>query len=175
MSDFYALHSEKNGEGWCFCVAWWVPTWDGWGQRTAQQNRQLRESLCRRGEYDGYLLYVDGEPAGWCQVGRRDRLQKLLRDYALEPAPDVWALTCFVVAPRYRRQGLAGALLDETLMDLQRRGVRQVEAYPRRGASHDGELWTGPEPIFRAAGFRIARDDAERPVLVVELAANEAG
>ena len=75
--DFFAVHSEINDCGWCSCVAWWVPTWDGWGNRTASENRELRESLCERGEYDGYLLYLDGAPVGWCQVGPRDRLEKL--------------------------------------------------------------------------------------------------
>jgi hypothetical protein len=67
--DFYRLHSGANDAGLCFCVAWWVPTWYGWGERSAAENRQLRESLCARGEHDGYLLYVDDMPAGWCQPG----------------------------------------------------------------------------------------------------------
>ena len=66
--DFYRLHSEANEAGWCFCVAWWVQTWAGWSDRGAEQNRQLREALCDQGEYDGYLLYADGAPAGWCQA-----------------------------------------------------------------------------------------------------------
>ena len=97
--DFYRVHSEANEANWCYCVAWWVPTWEGWGQRTADENLTLRESLFQLGEYDGYLLYVDGEPAGWCQCGPRDRLPKLLEEYRLEPDPEVWAITCFLIAP----------------------------------------------------------------------------
>lgn len=67
-SDFFHVHSEKYGCGWCFCVAWWVPTWEGWSERTREQNRELRETLLESGEYDGYILYGDEHPIGWCQV-----------------------------------------------------------------------------------------------------------
>jgi len=167
--DFFRLHAAANDAGWCFCVAWWVPTWEGWGERAAVQNRELREALCERGEYDGYLLYVDGQPAGWCQAGPRDRLAKLARQFQLAPDPAAWAITCFQIAPAYRRQGLAAYLLDEVLHDLHARGVRRVEAFPKRGADLDmGDLWNGPEAMFRAAGFTVARDDPQRPVLALE-------
>ena len=170
---FYRLHGsfalpDHPGEeaGWCFCAAWWVPTWDAWGERTAAQNRQVREGLCARGEYDGYLLFVDQEPAAWCQVGRRDRLAKLVESLGLDKDPEVWAITCFMVAPRYRRQGLASCLLKEVLSDLVSRGVKRVEAYPKRGEpTGEGELWTGPEAMYRAAGFELAREHERFPVL----------
>jgi hypothetical protein len=50
---FYRLHCPANEAGWCNCVAWWVTGWDGWGERTAEENRQLRQSLLKKGEYDG--------------------------------------------------------------------------------------------------------------------------
>ena len=169
-ADFYRVHGAECGADWCRCVAWWVPTWEGWGERTAQENLALREELFDRGEHDGYLLYADGEPVGWCQVGPRDRLAKLVGQMALEPDPEVWAVTCFVVAPRLRRRGLAARLLDGVLADLRARGVRCVEAYPKRGADLDaGELWTGPEGLYARKGFREVRDAAPRPVLRLDL------
>jgi GNAT superfamily N-acetyltransferase len=168
--DFYRLHSERNDAGWCFCVAWWVPTWEGWGARSTVENRQLRDSLCDRGEYDGYLLYVDDTPGGWCQAGPRDRIAKLARQFDLAPDPAAWAITCFQIAPAYRGQGLATFLLGEVLSDLRMRGVRRVEAFPKRGTDLDvDDLWNGPEAMFRAAGFAAVRDDPRRPVLAIEL------
>ncbi len=163
--DFYRVHCAANDTGWCFCVAWWVPTWDGWGERTAEQNRVLRESLFEQGEYDGYLLYVDHEPVGWYQAGPRDRLEKLCRVYELTPDPAAWAITCFVMAPHKRRQGLSGVLLAEALRDLAARGVGYVQAFPKRGAQLDaGDLWRGPEAIYQQAGFTLERDHAQLPV-----------
>ena len=167
--DFFRVHSDANEAGWCQCVAWWVPTWDGWGDRTAEANRRLRDELLDRGEYDGYLLYVDGVPAGWCQVGPRDRLAKLARQYRLEPDPTTWALSCIMIAPASRGKGLAAFLVQEGLRDLRARGVRRVEAYPKRGEGLDAaDVWTGPEPLWRSAGFQVVRDDPRRPVLAVE-------
>jgi len=169
-ADFFRLHSEANGCGWCCCVAWWVPTWEGWGERTAEENLRLREALFDRGEYDGYLLYADGAPAGWCQAGPRDRLEKLVRQYGLSPDPEAWALTCFLMAPPFRRRGLATDLLSEVVRDLRRRGVPRVQAFPKRGQNLEpDDLWTGPESVFLSAGFAVLRSDSRRPVLELDL------
>jgi ribosomal protein S18 acetylase RimI-like enzyme len=168
--DFFRLHCDRNDAGWCHCVAWWVPTWDEWGQRSAEDNRLLREELLERGEYDGYLLYVDREPAGWCQTGPRDRLLKLVRQFRLDPSPGTWAITCFLIAPRHRRRGLARFLLHEVLKDLPARGATRVEVYPRRGTRADAlDLWTGPEPLFVQAGFELQRDHPRSPVYALQL------
>lgn len=163
--DFYRLHSKTNGADWCYCVAWWVPTWQGWGQRSAEENRALRERLFQRGQYDGYLLYVDGDPAGWCQCGPRDRLPKLLEQYNLPSDPGVWAITCFLIAPPFKKGGLTHQLLTGALQDLRRRGVPLVQAFPRRGKNlPDDDIWTGPEAAFKVAGFELDRDDPVWPV-----------
>src|SRR5687767_15386188 len=166
LDDFFRLQSTADDAGWCSCVAWWVPSWQGWGDRNADQNRSLRLELCAQGQYDGYLLYVEGVPAGWCQVGPRDRLEKLVRQLSLDADPEVWAITCFQIAPAFRRQGLATYLLQEVLRDLADRGVRRVEAFPKRTTAEEpGELWNGPEAMYRAAGFTLLRDHPQRPVL----------
>jgi GNAT superfamily N-acetyltransferase len=115
--DFRRLHSDENGAGWCRCVAWWVPTWEGWGERTAAENASLRDSLCDAGEYDGYLAFDRLEPVGWCQVGPRDRLAKLVLQLGFEPDAATWAITCFLVAPSHRGQGVARTLLRHALDD----------------------------------------------------------
>ena len=167
---FDRVHCDARGTGWCHCVAWWTSTWEGWGERTAEQNRALRDDLCARGELDGYLLFDGADPVGWCQAGPRDRLAKLVEQLALEPDPETWALTCFLIAPERRGEGLAARLLDGVLGALRGRGVRRVEAYPKRGAQLDAlDLWNGPESMFRRAGFRVVRDDPARPVLALEL------
>ena len=133
LADFVAVHSALHGHGWCRCVAWWVPVWDGWGDRTAEENLALRDDLLARGEYDGYLLYVDDEPAGWCQVGPRDRLPKLVAEHDLTADPAAWAVSCLLLVPSARGRGLARALLAGVVADLRARGVRRLETFPRNG------------------------------------------
>lgn len=166
LDDFFKVHSRECG--WCYCCAWWVPTWEGWMQRTDDDNRKLRDSLFERGEYDGYLLYVDDKPIGWCQVGQRDRLNKLINQYKLELNPEIWAVTCFVIRPEFRNQGLASYMLKAILEDLRALGVNEVEAFPNRTQSKDdGEHWRGPEATFISAGFKIKRDDLDHPVFAI--------
>lgn len=168
VADFFALHGAPPFE-WCHCVAWEVPTWEGWGERTAEENRALRQELFASGRFDGYLLYADHRPVGWCQCGPRDHWPKLARQFELAPSPGTFAVTCFCMRPGVRRRGYAHALLAAVLEDLRKRGVRRVEAFPRRGAHEDGEVWTGPMGLFERAGFQVVKDDPRRPVLALEL------
>jgi len=163
IGAFHALHGTA---GWCFCVAWWVETWEGWGKRTADENRALRSRLAEDGIFDGYLAFADGKPVGWCQALARDRLTKLRTQFNLMPDPATWAIGCFYIDPEHRRQGVARALLRFVLEDLPVRGARNVEAYPKRVAgAESGDLWNGPEALLREHGFTVLKDDPVRPLL----------
>lgn len=58
QDEIYEPHSDSNEAAWCFCTAWWTSTWDGFGRRTSEENRALRDELFRTGHYDGYLLQI---------------------------------------------------------------------------------------------------------------------
>jgi GNAT superfamily N-acetyltransferase len=146
-----------------------VPTWDGWGERAAAENAALRKSLCHAGEYDGLLAYDGDEPVGWCQLGPRDRLAKLVAQLELEPDPSVWAVTCFLVAPSRRRRGVAAALLERAIGTAREAGASRLEAYPRHEAEEPGEMWTGPPALFAAAGFEPVRAPSPRSIVSLEL------
>lgn len=162
--DFDAVHCDENAAGWCRCVAWWVGTWDGWSERTAAENAALRHELCGRGEYDGLLAYAGETPVGWCQVGQRDRLAKLVTQLELEPDASVWAVTCFLVTRPHRGHGVARALLDGAVALARVHGAARIEGYPRASGDDPGEHWTGPARLFAAAGFRPIRDGTPRQV-----------
>lgn len=169
-SDFFRLHSEEHGCGWCFCTAWWVPTWDGWSDRSAEENKRLREKLLDQGEYDAYLLYSEDQPIGWCQVGLHERLEKLVKQFSLPPTDSVWAITCFLIVPHYRRQGMASHLLAKIVEDLKIRGAKSVLAFPKAGLSIDQlDMWNGPLAMYLDAGFSIWKDDPSRPILQMVL------
>ena len=58
--DFGRVHCEANGLGWCRCVAWWVPTWDEFRDRTAEQNAAQRDALRGELEQIGLFGWLDG-------------------------------------------------------------------------------------------------------------------
>ncbi len=163
LADFFSLHSSEPF-GWCYCVAWEVPTWESWQNRTAEKNKMLRQMLFDRKHLEGYLLYLDGNPVGWCQCGPRDRWLKLVKQYELEPDKEMYAITCFTLLPKYRKLGLTHLLLKEVLRDLKSRNITKVQAFPRKGEHPDEEVWTGPERIFLKAGFVLEKEDPIWPV-----------
>ena len=171
-ADFERLMDGDEGCSWCRCVAWWVPSWVGFGDRSEADNRQLREELLERGEYDGYLAYRDEQCVGWCQVGPRDRLPKLAREHELAPDSTSFAITCFYVPEDERRRGVSRALLRGVLADLDARSVKRIEAFPRsEGALASGELWTGPRSLFAENGFCEQEAGGRRILMVRELPA----
>jgi GNAT superfamily N-acetyltransferase len=153
----------------CYCLEPHVALETGSGEADVPHWNQNREAMLRRlrvGSSSGYLAYVDGRPAGWVNASLR-------ADYTLHPAADddppgtqVIGISCFIVAPPYRRHGLAAALLDRVLADAAERGARWVEAYPfteeREG---DGGNFRGPRAMYDERGFEPVRTRARDTVV----------
>jgi len=171
IEDFYAIHNKKNQAGWCFCSAWWTPSWEGWGQRSAEENKSVREKLFDQKIWDGFLLYQADNPIGWCQCGPRDQWPKLCRNYDLSPDPKTWAITCLFIIPPARRKGYSVVFLTEILRQIRKSGVGRVQAFPRRGDDlPSGDVWTGPEGLYRKLGFIIVRQDQNFTIYEKEIA-----
>jgi GNAT superfamily N-acetyltransferase len=131
--------------------------------------RDNREAMLQRlldGSSSGYLAYVDGRQAGWVNASLR-------ADYTLHPAADgdppgtqVIGISCFIIAPPYRRHGLAGALLDRVLADAAERGAGWVEAYPfTEDREGDGGNFRGPRSLYDERGFEPVRTRARDTVV----------
>src|SRR5262249_48782994 len=110
----------------------------------------------RSGSTRGYLAYVDGRPAGWVNASRR-------ADYGLfkdvdpqGPAPaSVIGVSCFVIAPPFRRHGVASALLAHVLADAPGRGAAFVEGYPHDNPeAGDAGHFRGTRAMYEARGFQ---------------------
>ena len=136
----------------CYCYFNHAPhDREDWEARTGEQNRAAAADLIDRGIMHGYLAYVDGRPAGWCNAN-------LIRHYTILKGntqdPDrTGAITCFVVAQPYRGAGVARRLLDAACEGSRARGITLVEAYPRREAATDASNYHGPLALYLEAGF----------------------
>jgi GNAT superfamily N-acetyltransferase len=118
------------------------------------------------------LLAYDAERAvGWCQVGPRDRLGKLVAQLELDPDPSAWCVSCFLVAPSHRGSGVAAALLAAAIALARAEGANRLEGYPREGGGRfeEGDVWTGPGALFASAGFEVVRSATPRLVVSLEL------
>lgn len=71
--------------------------------RPWRENRGTMVGLLRTGRCVGYLVYVDGKPAGWLNASKRSECTQYRRGAGADPADtDVISIACFAVAPPYR-------------------------------------------------------------------------
>jgi GNAT superfamily N-acetyltransferase len=121
-----------------------------WREIKAEMIDRLRD-----GSTYGYLAYVDGETAGWVNASPRSEYCKY-RDVDPDgPDPStVIGISCFIIAPPYRRHGLAARLLDRVLTDAGDRGARWVEGYPvSEPRGDDASHFRGPTHLYAERGF----------------------
>lgn len=120
--------------------------------------RDIRAEMVERlrsGATLGYLAYVDGAPAGWVNASYRSTYAKYDGIDPDGPAADtVLGVSCFVIAPPFRRHGVSSALLDRVLDDGRSRGAHYIEGYPR-SAEHEDDTssFCGPRTMFERRGF----------------------
>jgi len=128
--------------------------------KRAVRNRKEKRELVENGTSHGILVFLQGEPVGWCQYGSKEELPRLdnTRGHrGLAPEGDMtrlWRITCFVVDPKYRKRGVASAALKAALEAIRNKGGGLVEAYPivRWGAYRE---YLGTASMFQKEGFKI--------------------
>ena len=84
----------------------------------------------------------------------------------------VWAVTCVLVRPGFRRRGVAYALADAAVEHAGSRGARALEAYPMRSEVGEvtwDEIHVGAQSIFAAAGMtEVSRPGIRRAVMRID-------
>lgn len=154
--DVVALLGGSNERG-CWCQAWrGTRRGDGFGV----DNRARLEAQVRGGSYaPGVIAYLDGEPVGWCGLGPRAAMPRLVRSRTIPRVDELaaWSIGCFVVRPGFRRRGIARALLGGAIAYARAQGAPCLEAYPidpagTRVSTSFG--FVGFTSMFDAAGFR---------------------
>jgi GNAT superfamily N-acetyltransferase len=141
-----------------------------WEENKGEGNRRALQKLVKRDIAPGVLMYVDGEPAGWCAIAPRHEYVLLANSRVLAPVDDkaVWSVSCFFVARPYRRRGLALPLLKAAAEYAHSKGATIVEGYPNElsKTEPDAFIWRGVASTFRKAGFKeAAKRSPKRPVM----------
>jgi GNAT superfamily N-acetyltransferase len=138
-----------------------VPHWS--------ENRAAMIGRLRDGRAFGYLAYLDGRPAGWVNASMRSDYSLYCRGDGADPADDqVIGVACFIIAPPYRRHGMAAMLLDRVLADAEGRGAAWIEAYPfKEGVARpdDAGGFRGPRAMYDQRGFSQVAE-RERDIVV---------
>jgi len=154
---FFSHDAFAGNPDWasCFCLEPHVPEPLEEGERPWRERRATMAERLRGGETFGYLAYVDGRPAGWVNASLRSTYGLYRSVDADGPNPrTVIGVACFVVAPPFRRHGVASALLDRVIENASSRGADWIEGYPRNEPDEsDAGHFRGPRSMYEARGF----------------------
>lgn len=146
----------------CYCR---FPFFDhargSWDEQSAADNRAGTAARIARRGMQGYLARAEGQVVGWVNAG-----PSRLYPAANLGGPDLTGerighILCFVVAPSWRRRGVARALLDAACQGLKVQGMTHAQANPRRAAVGDAANHHGPLALYLDAGFSLHAEDPE--------------
>jgi GNAT superfamily N-acetyltransferase len=122
----------------CYCLEPHVPATPERPERPWCETRATMADRLRGGRTFGYLAYVDDRPV----------------DPDGPEPPSVIGVSCFVIAPPFRRHGIASALLDRVIADAPARGASWIEGYPHNAPeASDAGHFRGPRSMYDARGF----------------------
>jgi len=162
--DFFDHRAFRDFPAWqsCYCMETHRHhTDDEWSARTGVDNRTDMQAMIRDGRVTALLAYVEGRPVGWCNYGETTRLSGVMMKLKLDAAEHagVGSISCFVIAAPYRGHGVATTLLDAAIERMQARGLRAVEAYPRREEDRSAQAhYRGSLRMYEKAGFEPYRE-----------------
>ena len=163
----------------CYCHFYHVPKAIEWKSLDGNANRTAMTARIEAAEMDGFLAYSAGEVVGWLNAQPLTKLPHCMARMGI-PAPrlDVppqfaAAMVCFVIAPAWRRRGVARALVDGALESCAARGIRGVDAFPfKAGDSKTAtDHYHGPMSLFREAGFEVLAEHKNMTVMRKRLGA----
>ncbi len=143
----------------CYCLEPHAPPTP---ERPERAWREVRAAMVKRlglGTTFGYLAYVDDRPAGWVNASLRSDygLYRLVDPGGPRPST-VIGVSCFVIAPPFRRHGVASALLDHVIRDAASRGASWIETYPHNEPeASDAGHFRGPRSMYDATWIRAGR------------------
>jgi len=167
--DYLAFFDHERGPAFsdnpewarCYCQFYRIPRELDWKAFTADQNRVAAGASIACGEAEGYLAKAASETVGWLHAAPRHKLPHGFARMRVEPPgidvppQEAAIIVCFVIAPAWRRRGVATALLDAALIDLAARGIAIVDAFPFKSGESDSpaDHYHGPASLFASRGF----------------------
>jgi GNAT superfamily N-acetyltransferase len=140
----------------CYCLEPHVPAPPEQPERPWRQSRAIVADRLRCEATFGYLAYVEGRAVGWVNASLRSEYGLFqLVDRNGPPPREVIGVSCFVIAPPYRRHGVASTLLDRVIADAPARGASWIEGYPHNEPKpNDAAHFRGTRSMYDARGFQ---------------------
>ena len=142
----------------CYCFeSHFVGTKEQWNKR---ENRSSVIKYISENKMRGYLAYDGNKPVGWCNANSRSNYERILKYDELigSPQDKVCSIVCFLIAPDYRRKGIAQKLLEQICVDYELQNYDYIEAYPRKGQLSCENHYKGPLELYEKSDFKIEKE-----------------
>jgi len=160
---FFDTRAFTDNPRWAGCYCYFPlhdPARTEWGRRSAPENRAAVTACVQAGTARGVLAYDGAEVVGWCNAGPWSQYP-MLRETKEPDAGRLGVIFCFVVAPEWRRRGVAAGLLTAACDALRAQGLQRARAKPVRAATGPAANHLGPLALYLKAGFRVVREEGE--------------
>lgn len=163
--DFFddVAFTDHQDWSWCYCTYYLLGkedeqriTAENSGEWTRDIPRNMAIRMIKQRELNGYLAYLEGNVVGWCNAGDKKSYKRLCENREIWDEDDdqpIKSVTCFIVAPDARRQGIASALLHRVAQDAQKQGYLVLEAYPASGELDCYAHYHGHPQMYLTNGF----------------------
>jgi len=163
FDDFADVVNPHRRATHCWCLSHRLPAAEIEALGLGSREQAMRRVCARRPP--GVVTYRDGTPVGWCSIGPRTEIPRLVASKLIRPVDEVpvWSIICLVVRGGYRRQGVTGHLLEGAVGYAAGEGAPAVEAYPvdPPGRMDVTMAFVGTRAMFGRAGFEVVgRTDA---------------
>ncbi|MFX1379477.1 MAG: GNAT family N-acetyltransferase [Promethearchaeota archaeon] len=155
--DSVAFSDNPNWAA-CYCHCYhFNGTMKQFIKRTAEENRESSKDLIISGKMHGFIAFDEGKPIGWCNVNSKEIYAKI--PYEEKSEDKIASLICFVIAPSYRKQGVARRLLRFVCSSSKNDGYDLIEVYPMKGQKlSDAHSYRGPFSLYISEGFSIYKE-----------------
>jgi len=163
---FDTTHHWGSDDTRCYCITWCSDNvYNNGGAHWYASPEERRSHGIRRvrdGDIQGYLAYLDGKVVGWCNANTKTDLQacvEYLRTYggvpmeACRAGEKIKLISCFAIAPKVLRMGVATQLLAYVCHDAVNEGFDFVEAFPNKTLSDATKDHRGPLAMYEKCGF----------------------
>lgn len=164
----------------CYCVCWCNDDYEGQDFSTAEKRRKAALQYVKGQNIQGYLAYRGDSVVGWCNANTKADCLKCAswrRFMSYVPVEEstgikVKSIFCFVIAPEFKRKGIATQFLERVCEDATRDGFDFVEAYPYKESSYQSSDFGGYLEMYMKSGFHVVLETDHGPVVRKRLRRN---
>jgi len=128
--------------------------------QTKDENRAASIHLIESGILNGFLAFSNDKPVGWSNADSKESYLYLPVEKEAEDPDEgkIASIVCFLIAPAYRKQGIARKILKEICSSFKSREFKWIEAYPRKNVSSNAHNYHGPYSLYNSAGFTVFKE-----------------